>query len=78
MISTCTQHQPPSPQQTGCAFRLRGWGPQGCRSEKVEPESTFGEMQPVMLYHPAMKEDKNITRKRGGHFSLFDNIKRKV
>ena len=49
----------------------------GGRSEKVEPESTFGETQPVTLYNPAMREDKNITRKRGEHLSSFDNIKSK-
>ena len=61
-------HASPAGSVVRCAFRLWGWEPQGHCSEKVEPNSTSGEMQPVTLYNPAMSADKNITRKRGGHF----------
>ena len=51
----------------------------------VDPESTFGEPQPDAavanhsqsdwseLYNPTMREYKDVTRKRGGDFSSFDN-----
>lgn len=71
----------------GSAFRLQGFG---CSREKLDPESTFGEMQPdVTLRWPIRagaltdhscktlpwRSTKTLPGRLGGHFSPFDKVK---
>ena len=61
-----------------CVVRLGcgGGSRRGAAARKLNQNQLLE--KPVTLYNPAMREDKNITRKRGRHFSSFDNVKSKV